>query len=760
MAAPKFDAPEIMPSGQPLRYMNLDTSPDTFGAGIGRGLQQIGKAGMQFSDMLEANAEKMRSDAAKTSANQAFIDASLRMGQAEADYFTSMGSNAQTEYPSFIENLQTIRKEALDSLGDDEAKQLFDQAIQSKMLSGIDQGSTHAAKQGMAAAVDAAEARVELVLNDSATRFADENLFQSNLATLEEQVTDMARLQGWTPEVTMQKLHTLNSAAWETRITSMAASDPIGAKKTYDRVRDTLTVESRLRIQNSVINSLETSAASLGLTDARSGYNGNVRSSFRAGILKAEGGGSGVSSPAGAVGLMQVMPETGRIVARQLGIPWDPNRLKYDDNYNLVIGTAYLNQMLDRFGGNEWLAAAAYNAGPGAVDKWVKQYGDPRLGQISNEQWAAKIPYAETRGYVAKVMGFTGPGSSPPVTAQMSRAEYDTAIEDAYDRAEVIAPGNALFAERYVGGVRSYYDQQVAENKARIAENYDSILESAVTPGPDGQLLGSQAFDAMLQNNPQFAAMWNELSGSNKKTIYDQLRTNDNRNTGSSEEVITDESLAEFDRLSGMWRTDNTGFRNEDFAANPVLTQAQKRSLIDLKRQQPPSENAPTPVDIDLSAALSVGASAIAAAGIIKGKPNTSDARKYDTFIGSLTRILNEESTRLGRKLTKVEMRDIVQNLLMTAPITRTREFLGAPAWLPWQSPTVVDESGRVFENLDAYPGREFVGAEVDPTFIPTVPQSARQAIIDQYRAKTGQTPTEALINQIYFQYRKSGAAQ
>lgn len=106
----------------------------------------------------------------------------------------------------------------------------------------------------------------------------------------------------------------------------------------------------------------------------------------------------------GAVGVMQVMPGTARTQARRMGIPFDEHRYKTDTDYNRMIGQSYLRWLQNRFGGDEVLATAAYNAGEGAVDGWIKRFGDPRKGQISDDEFARKIPYRETRDYVGRVI--------------------------------------------------------------------------------------------------------------------------------------------------------------------------------------------------------------------------------------------------------------------------------------------------------------------------------------------------------------------
>lgn len=110
-------------------------------------------------------------------------------------------------------------------------------------------------------------------------------------------------------------------------------------------------------------------------------------------------------SPAGARGIMQLMPRTARNVARSLRVRYSRRRLTRDPAYNVRLGRAYLRRMLDRFDNSYLLAIGAYNAGPGAVRRWVRNYGDPRESGIDPIDWIEMIPYEETRTYVQRVLG-------------------------------------------------------------------------------------------------------------------------------------------------------------------------------------------------------------------------------------------------------------------------------------------------------------------------------------------------------------------
>ena len=107
-------------------------------------------------------------------------------------------------------------------------------------------------------------------------------------------------------------------------------------------------------------------------------------------------------SGADARGLMQLLPGTGQLVAKRLGLPWQGGESLYDPATNIRLGTAYMRQMLDRHGGKAYLAIAAYNAGPAPASRW-----EAARGQLDPDFFIESIPYKETREYVARVLAFS-----------------------------------------------------------------------------------------------------------------------------------------------------------------------------------------------------------------------------------------------------------------------------------------------------------------------------------------------------------------
>ena len=117
-----------------------------------------------------------------------------------------------------------------------------------------------------------------------------------------------------------------------------------------------------------------------------------------AGVIYAETKFRARRSPAGAEGLMQITPDTARFIAHRSGGTSFRESDLSDPQINIQYGTYYLRYLLDRYGGNETLALAAYNGGEGNVDSWLVK-ASKRAQQFTTDD----IPFPETRAYVERV---------------------------------------------------------------------------------------------------------------------------------------------------------------------------------------------------------------------------------------------------------------------------------------------------------------------------------------------------------------------
>jgi len=106
-------------------------------------------------------------------------------------------------------------------------------------------------------------------------------------------------------------------------------------------------------------------------------------------------------SPAGALGLMQLMPKTGLRTARKINESLPRTSLLYQPDKNITIGSAYLKQVMEDYDDNIVLASAAYNAGPQRVERWL-----PEVGEKPAARWIAMVPYNETRSYIQRILAY------------------------------------------------------------------------------------------------------------------------------------------------------------------------------------------------------------------------------------------------------------------------------------------------------------------------------------------------------------------
>ncbi|NBO18831.1 MAG: lytic transglycosylase domain-containing protein [Proteobacteria bacterium] len=108
-------------------------------------------------------------------------------------------------------------------------------------------------------------------------------------------------------------------------------------------------------------------------------------------------------SPSGALGMMQLLPGTAKETARKNGLNYSLSRL-YEPEYNMTLGSMYLNRMINSYDGSYVMAIAAYNAGPGNVRKFVQRFGTPENKLHTAINWIETIPFPETRNYVQRVL--------------------------------------------------------------------------------------------------------------------------------------------------------------------------------------------------------------------------------------------------------------------------------------------------------------------------------------------------------------------
>lgn len=155
-------------------------------------------------------------------------------------------------------------------------------------------------------------------------------------------------------------------------------------------------------------------------------------------------------SKVGAQGLMQIMPGTAKLIAKQHGIKYNPAQLM-NPVVNVTLGAAHLGDLVDDHDGSYVLTLVSYNAGPRRSREWIKEYGDFRAGQVDPIDWVESIPFQETRQYVQKVMqnlhvyrSRLAPKTVRPMTADLMRGARTDSLNVASTSAAPEAAAEAV----------------------------------------------------------------------------------------------------------------------------------------------------------------------------------------------------------------------------------------------------------------------------------------------------------------------------
>ena len=197
--------------------------------------------------------------------------------------------------------------------------------------------------------------------------------------------------------------------------------------------------------------------------------------------------GNPITSGKGAVGNAQLMPDTARQVAQSVGLPWDETRFRQDGAYNQALGQAYFSQLCQKYGGNQTLACAAYNAGPGNVDRWVKDIGDPRTGGISDADFVAAIPFNETRNYVSRAGAAQNAPNDPPSHTAPDWNAREVAISKL-----PIADEAKTYAYSLLGRDRSIWEATTATQRGQLADSLRDLGSAYAHGNPTNDIPEAQ----------------------------------------------------------------------------------------------------------------------------------------------------------------------------------------------------------------------------------------------------------------------------
>jgi hypothetical protein len=595
-----------------------------------------------------------------------------------------------------------------------------------------------------------ADNSIKLALSGMATRPTDELNFQSGLVQINGTIDALAKRKGLPEEQTKALKQTYLDAAYSTRITSVmngipgvAPANPYDAERMFKQVQDQLGPASQVHLAHEVQRAVQSVQA----RDTASSFIFGrpppapstipaagkplqvVVESMESGGRDTDANGNLLTSPAGAQGRMQVMPAT----SANPGYGVTPARDNSPQELARV-GRDYLGAMSARYG-DPALTLAAYNAGPARVDKWLEQYGDPRTGQISVQDWASKIPFAETQAYVTNGLKKMAAQAGQPdasvqaPTANQLKQDLYARVQAARSLAEQQYPGDTAYADSVAARVENYGRTVIANQQGVEAGARDGLFQGLV-----GEANGSNkplSIDALLAD-PQMKRNWDAATPETKLAIQAHFKN------GAGDPPRTSDSQATLYKYMGMAVNNRQAFANEDLSPLiATLPHADFDRLATLQMGARNKQELAAEKGANLQHALGLALNyALKPMGIQEPTKDTPQSKRdaFNQFTGALTVQLDQFQQQNKRPANDKEIVSMARNLTSTVQVP-----------------------GNWFGTRDL---RAF---EITPENVGTVtakiPDAERAAITAAFAARGNAKPTEQQIQTAYIMARRPDLA-
>lgn len=515
-------------------------------------------------------------------------------------------------------------------------------------------------------------------------------------------IGQMGERKGMAPQAILEAQTQFDSQVASSVIQRLVTSDPLQAQQYYAQSAATMTAADQIKAQKLLGTSVRQQMAVKMAADIWD--KGEVgQAALPALIMQAESGGNqNAVSPKGALGVMQLMPETAEEVSRELGIPYSKERLATDPNYNAALGTAYVNKMLGRFDGNQTLAVAAYNAGPGMVEDWINgtnktgknpsklQLPDPRQGGTAAQEFIQRIPFQETRNYTAGIMS----QAAPTVPASQKYADglrQANTINDPQLKKFVLDNLDDR-KKAYEAQTNALYDQA---SKYVLDGGFSTIPAQLINNLPGDELVKLQRMDGYRRKGTEPTTDYGKL----QELL--QLPTDKLASLGLEKDIRPYLNNADFNTVRGAWQKAQNG----DGTAKDVA--AGKEKVVN---------------------------TAMAMAGIVTGDNAKAKApgnlEKQQQFRSALQERQDSFRVKFDREPNIQETEDLANQLLLKVKLTGGGMLFGDKEQALWETKP---------EDLDS---TYLNGATLK---LDKIPPSDRRKIINVLRAE-GQQASEANI--------------
>ncbi|WP_017773849.1 transglycosylase SLT domain-containing protein [Paraburkholderia kururiensis] len=717
----------VMPSGPATPYQNIPSSPADFGAAVGQGLQGVAAQIGRGADDL-ANAQLAYQGLQnETMAKEADIKATQALADLEynpqSGYYAKMGKDAVDGYQGAMDSAMKIREDARNTLPNPQAQKMFDDVFVRRMQYSLTSMAQHAAQQNKMWQVGTSEARANLSLNYAANYYNDDQQFKTALATANTEAVQQGEIMGWSTAQIAQKQADYTSKAWTQRIMRVAQNDPLAAQSMYSDNQAFIGANEKPQLEHFLKSNVMPVVARNIVSSVIGGQptvNGQTLPDLHAAVESAESQGSDAAvSPKGAKGKMQVMDATN----------WNPGfgvQPAQDDSpqERTRVGNDYLDAMIARYHGDQTLALAAYNWGPGKVDALLQ-----KSPAATGQQLFGQLP-AETQAYIERINAKVPPQGGTPATSPDPRTHLADWQGQVSQLATALYPNDPTFRDMAVGNLFNEVNKVVAGQEGLQKGARDQLV-SAAMGAAGGQK--PTTLDQLL-SNPDAKNAWAMIQPEQQLGIMNLIE----HNAKGTEPQMTPEALSTYYRLRGEAATNPMAFQQEDLSKTfGVLPYHLTLDLIGQQARSDGRQAADQQKAENLQHALAVAKPMLGAAGVHIPAPKDPQDKwqDFNQFAGRMSKALDDFYSQNKKPPTDKDVRSITNSLLTQGAQS------GTAGWLPWSH----DEQVMAFQT------------DASNFYVP-VPATEKPKIAAAYQKAFGHPPSEADMQAFYTRYTLANA--
>lgn len=385
-----------------------------------------------------------------------------------------------------------------------------------------------------------ADGTIKLSTDEAKRNWNNPDKIEAAALQIKTAIVRAGQINGWSASETKARMMVATSNAHAGVIESaLQSGNPTYANAYMQKFSSDMTADDLLKangligksmdaaqVQSAIVSTKKELASEFAPTDKDVAWSAIKGRESR--VRQFNNDGSVVTSPKGAIGIAQVMPSTGPEAAKLAGLPWDPVRFKSDPAYNEALGRAYFEEQLRTFKGNLPMAMAAYNAGPGAVQKAMAKAADSG----DKGSWLTKLP-DETQKYVAwcmdkyragganiskptesefidRAMAKIGPNPRPELAKSLrDAAEHEfSLIAKSEKQAAERATADTLQALIKAGGDFNAVSPALKQNLARFApEKFDDVMQAGKRMSKDDTQTDNALFMGMMEHPERLAQL-------------------------------------------------------------------------------------------------------------------------------------------------------------------------------------------------------------------------------------------------------------